>query len=139
MSIRVLSLVASAIGWLLALPASAADPALKCQSKKNTMAGTYALCRQQAEGAYALHGDGEPRTPALQVCIEKLVLKWPLAESKAASAGGVCPTVGDLNAVQAVIDTRTTSLAIALGGGTTQATFPATGQQRCWDSVGLEI
>src|SRR5690349_22037494 len=109
-----------AISVLTAVPASAGDPALTCQSSKNKEAGKYGYCRQKVEAKYATTGDSAARTAALQKCLDKYNRVWPALESKATAAGGACPSVSDQAAIQGVIDVHTTNIAIALAGGTLQ-------------------
>src|SRR5438552_741839 len=103
---------------LVAQAASAAAPAQTCQSNKNKAAGKYFYCRQRVEAKYALNADAGTRTASLQRCLDKYNATWPLLESKAATAGGVCPSVGDQSAIQGAIDANTTNIATALAGAT---------------------
>jgi hypothetical protein len=105
---------------LTAVAASATTPAQVCQSTKNKLAGKYDYCRQKAEAKYATTADGAARTLALQKCLDKYNLKWPLAESKAIAAGGACPSAGDQAVIQNATDGCTTNIATALAGGTLQ-------------------
>jgi hypothetical protein len=91
-----------------------------CQSAKSKLAGAYADCRENAEAKFATTGDATRRTAALQRCVDRYNLKWPLAESKAASAGDPCPSVGDQKAIQDVTDTYANNVATALAGGMLQ-------------------
>ena len=94
-----------------------ATPAQKCQSSKNKLAGQYEYCRQKAESKYASTGDGAARAAALQKCLDKYNLKWPLTESKAVAAGGACPSVGDQAAIRNVLEVCTSNVATGLAGG----------------------
>src|SRR5262245_35094383 len=114
MLVRIIALTSA---LLVAVPAPAATPAQSCQANKNKPAGTYDYCRQKAEAKYATTGDGAARTAALQKCLDKYAAKWLLLETKAAKAGGACPSVGDEVTVQGLIDAHTTGIATALAGG----------------------
>ena len=129
---------AAAAALLLAGTALAATPAQNCQSNKNKEAGKYVTCRQKAEAKFASTGNEAARTLALQKCADKYGLRWPAIESR---AGGVCPSTGDQTAIQQYLDTATTKVAAALGGGPLagQAQPLRTGQTQCWNGSGQVI
>lgn len=99
---------------LLAGSALAATPAQDCASRKNKEAGKYVQCRAKAEAKFALKGDDAVRTIALQRCAAKLGTNWVKIETR---AGGACPTVGGLSAVQQFLDTSSKDVATSLAGG----------------------
>ena len=128
----------------VALPgaARAVSPSQACRSNKNKEAGKYAYCRQKAEAKFALNADGAARDEALQKCLDKLALKWPLLETKADTAGDPRPSTGDEAAIQSLVDGLTTNIADALAGSpTVLATGQRleTGETACYDATGTAI
>jgi hypothetical protein len=118
--IRLVSVAVMLLEASLASQGHAASPSQTCQSAKNKLAGAYASCREKAEAKFAITGDATRRTAALQSCLDRYNLKWPLTESRAGGAGVPCPSVGDQNAIQDVTDTYTNNVATALAGGMLQ-------------------
>lgn len=110
-------LLALLIGFALCPVVGAVTPAQLCQSAKNKSAGKYDYCRQKAESSLAKSGDTVKYAAALAKCTVGFDSKWAAYEAKAASQGGACPSVGDQVVVRTFVDTHTTALAVALGGG----------------------
>lgn len=119
----------SQTGWLttiaiVVLAASgataASTPEQKCQQAKAQEAGKYDSCRLKAEAKYATSPDGVKYAADLAKCEAKFQPKWWLAENKATSQGGACPSVGDQAAIQGIVDAHTSNIEDALGGGVLQ-------------------
>jgi hypothetical protein len=155
MTSRRFRITAAVLATMLAGPgvASAVTVAQKCAQGKNKEAGKYAYCRQKVEAKFATTGDAAARTAGLTKCFDKYALKWPVLETKAVSAGGACPSVGDQGTVQTMVDAHTSDLATLLSGGSVancaadlaaclaepHSTAMQTGQTGCWDSAGTAI
>lgn len=102
-----------AIGILIhSTAATAADPALACQSSKLRVAGKYGACRLNAE-AKAVKA-GEPAD--FSRCADAFSEKWQGSETAAGPL--VCPTEGDEVAIGTRITAHTDAIAILLAGGT---------------------
>jgi hypothetical protein len=153
---RWIYLLASVVSIVATNHAVAATAAQKCGQSKNKEAGKYTYCRQKVEARFAVLGDSVARTAGLQKCRDKYDGKWPLLESKATTAGDVCPSVGDRDDIRDAADTFTSDVASALAGGTLpncpgdlatcQSDLAAceltpngqplkTGQTQCWDAA----
>ncbi len=90
--------------------ASAADPAVKCESAKLKESAKYASCRLKAESKGVKKG-----LPAdFTKCETKFTAKFNKVESKAGP--GVCPSEGDEMDVNSSITVHTAALAARLGG-----------------------
>ena len=92
-----------------------AGPAERCRQQKNLAAGKHAACRQRAEGRSGTAGDVVRLTSALLKCDQAFERRWANTE---ATAAGNCPTVGDLENIEAVTREHTTNVAILLAGST---------------------
>ncbi|MBI3785887.1 MAG: DUF1566 domain-containing protein [Deltaproteobacteria bacterium] len=106
MTFRIIALIAG-LSW--AIGARAITPADKCEAAKDTLAGKYAACRQNAEAKAIKTG----KLPVYTGCDNSLVAKWVKAETK---ANGACPTNGDAAATQAFLTSTTDKLAAAVAG-----------------------
>jgi Protein of unknown function (DUF1566) len=139
------SIVALISMTLASSPAWAASPAQTCQAAKTKEASKYNGCRQQADAVYAVKLDAAKYSAAMTKCQSKFQEKWSMAEAKAAAQGGACGTVGDQAAVQGAVDSHTTNLLAALGGGSLQVCNDPlgqrlrTGQTTCSDTFGSTI
>jgi hypothetical protein len=94
----------------LATTAVAGDALVTCEASKLGTSAKYAQCRLKAESKAVKTGDA--------VDYSKCSLaKFTDAESKAADAGGTCPTTGDLSTVTTFLNDCTARVATSLGGG----------------------
>jgi len=132
------------IGWALAVAAVlAAHPvaavptaAQKCQGAKNSAAGRYCNCRQQAEKRLALTGDAAKYSTAITRCESKFAAQWQKAIDKASAAGATCPDAPLIvSQYKTAIDDHCDNIATALGGGGLAAKkLPASGQTTAYGS-----
>jgi hypothetical protein len=98
--------------------ALAIDAGDRCEAKKNTIAGKYAQCRQNAVAKAIKKPPATPGatpTPNYTKCDAKFADKWMKAES---SGGGMCPTTVDMASMQARITAHADAVADCLTGGT---------------------
>ena len=98
-----------AILLLCAGSAAAVTEADRCEAAKLKTAGKYYVCLLKAEAKGVL--TGTPVGPSL--CDGKLVPKWTTAE---VGGGGMCPTNGDLPAIQTQVQGDVSSIALNLDG-----------------------
>jgi hypothetical protein len=118
------------------------SPALTCEAAKLTAAQKKEQCLI-AERVKEVKG----RVPDYVKCGETFTAAIAKAEAKAGP--GVCPSEGDADAVEALIDTFFADLSAALSGTPNplcvpavpgpQRAFPATGQTTCWNNAGVVI
>lgn len=97
---------------------AAPTPEQKCQAAKNLAAGKYSACRQKAERALALNGDGTKYADAILKCEETFSNAWQKAIAQAGDAGATCldaPLVADQFKME--IDAASVAVATALEGG----------------------
>ena len=101
--------------------ALAIDAGDRCEAKKNTIAGKYAQCRQNAVAKAIKKPPATPATPGptptpnYTKCDAKFADKWMKAET---SGGGMCPTTVDIASMQARITAHADAVADCLAGGT---------------------
>jgi len=108
----IVCLTAATLLW--AGTALAVEPAIKCQAKKNKVAGKYAFCRQKAV-MIALKKDTEPD---YSKCNDKFFEKWAKEETKAEDKAATCPDEPmDPNTLAGFITWQSGMVADALGGG----------------------
>jgi len=136
---RTTHLIALTALLLAGSPALAVTPAERCEAGKNTSAGVYAACLQKAEAKFVTSGDTAKRAAALARCDANLLKSFTKLELTATAQGGVCPSTGDLAAVQSALGEQSETLADAFGGTGSAAVPPArplvTGQKRCYSEV----
>ena len=101
------------IGILLAwsAPASAVEPAAKCEAGKLKEAAKYLSCRLKADAKAVT----KSASADYSKCDEKLTIKFPALETKAGT--GVCPTEGDVTAEKAALTTDEVATAWRLSAG----------------------
>jgi hypothetical protein len=135
-----IALMAVAVVWVQAGAAGAArlSGAQVCEAAKLTAAGKKEACLA-AERAKEVKG-GIPNYAACSAAFTKAFTK---AETKAGA--GVCPSEGDMGAVEALIDNCFADFSAALAGTPNPpcvpggGAFPTTGQTTCWNSEGAVI
>jgi len=91
-------------------PVVAGPTPAKCEAKKLGVAAGYAACRLKAEAKATLHG----AAPDHAKCAAAFAKKFAKAEEKAGP--GVCPSEGDLAAIEDVVTESTAALAGLLDG-----------------------
>ncbi len=101
-----------AVVLLVASTAQAADPVVKCESGKLKESSKYAACRLKAAAKAVEKGEAADYTK----CESKFTAKWVSLEEKALPA--VCPSDGDVGAMNARITTDAAEIATLLAGGT---------------------
>jgi hypothetical protein len=107
---RQISLYIIAGATLLWVGAAAGlSPADKCEAAKLKRAGLYSACRLKAEAKAVKTGDPLDHSK----CDSKFGEKWTEAETK---ASGMCPTSGDLAAMQTQITGDTDDIVACLNG-----------------------
>jgi len=113
-----LVLAALAVGVLLQLGVPSAQarptPQQKCAAGKNTTAGKYAACRENAEAKRAAGGDLSKYTDALDKCETKFSTAWQKLEDKAGAASASCPA--DATVIRGKTDSYTNTVAAMIGG-----------------------
>lgn len=112
---------ALALGW--ASTAGAATAAQTCEAAKLKASGDKAKCLLKAEADSVKSG----QPPNTTQCVTDFDAAFVAAEL---AAGGACLTNGDVNAVEALVDTCRDEVAAALSGSPPPPCqqFPATGQ-----------
>jgi len=116
-------------GAFVASTALAADPAMKCESKKLKEMSSYCKCLLKAQSKSVLRG----QPPDFSRCDTKLDVKWSKVDQL---LGGACPTSqavdGDKDFGSAVCVDATTEIADCLEGGPCglplSCMLPASGQ-----------
>lgn len=90
--------------------AHAADPAVRCESRKLKTASKYAACRLKAEAKAVING-----TPTVHAkCSQSLSNKWRKIE--AAAGPGICPTEGDGTSIDVRMADDASQIALLLSG-----------------------
>lgn len=125
---RTVGIAAIVMGMLLVArgPASAIDPAVRCEAQKVKAAGDYADCRLMAEQRAIMQSKPVDFTR----CEETFSRVWQRIEDR---DGAACPTLSDAMVVQDFVEECTDTIATALSGAgfpppPVCQTFPATGQ-----------
>jgi hypothetical protein len=120
-------MAALALGW--ASSAGAVTAAQTCEAAKLKASGNKARCLLKVEAGSVKSGT----SPNTTRCVADFEAAFAAAEL---AAGGACPTEGDVNAIEALVDACVGDVAAALSGSLPPACqkFPATGQKTCWDS-----
>ncbi|MGQ0593816.1 MAG: Lcl C-terminal domain-containing protein [Gammaproteobacteria bacterium] len=115
-----LFVAALALGWATRV---AAGPSEQCEAAKLKASGKKAECLLDAE-ADSVKDGGLPKTAK---CVANFETAFAAAETR---WGQACPTLGDVNEVEALVDFCRDEVAAALSGSPapTCAQFPATGQ-----------
>lgn len=105
--------MAAAVILFSSVEAMAADPAVKCESGKNKIAGKYAFCLQKAEAIALKKG----ASPDYTKCDDKFTSKWASVDAKTVAAGGTCPDGGlDSNTVAGLIQQSSDGVTRLLSG-----------------------
>jgi hypothetical protein len=95
------------------MAATAAD--VRCQSRKNVAAGTYALCRQNATANYVRTGNADGFNAAISRCEQRFVNRWQKIIHAATAAGATCPDSPLTGAqFEGVIDQESANITAAL-------------------------
>lgn len=110
----VVAIGACFLGLLLAAsnPASALDPAVKCESTKVKEAAKKAKC-VAVVSAKSIKKNEAPDSAKLTKCSDKFGEKFVKAETK---AEGACPTNGDAGTIEGLVDGCVNDVITALGG-----------------------
>jgi len=111
-------MAALALAWAATV---AAGPTENCQAAKLEASADKAKCLLKAEADSVKSGN----PPNIATCVANFEATFAAAENDAGP--GVCPTEGDVSAVETLIDTSVGDVAVALSGSPCQK-FPATGQ-----------
>jgi hypothetical protein len=110
------ALVAGVLLQLGVTPAQARPtPQQKCAAGKNTTAGKYAACRENAEAKLAGGGDPSKYTDALAKCESTFSTAWQKLEAKALAANASCPA--DDTVIKGKTDAYTDTVAALIGAG----------------------
>ncbi len=137
-----LSLLVLSTAILLSSSGHAADPQMKCESKKLKECGSYARCRLKVESKCALR---DPCVPDYSKCDSRIASKWSSLEVQ---LGGACttsePVDGDRSFCQSqeTLTSDNVTACIANGGDDCVAPvpgLPASGQTVCQDQTGTTI
>lgn len=121
-SMLIVLMAALALGW--ASTAGAAPAAQTCEAAKLKASGNKARCLLEAEADSVQSG----QPPTTSQCVADFEAAFTVAEL--AAGPGVCPTEGDVNDIEALIDTCAVDVAAALSGSSPApcGQFPASGQ-----------
>ncbi len=127
------TVIALTLGWTLTSTAGTAE---QCEAAKLKASGNKAECLLDAEADSVK--DGEP--PKTAKCVANFEAAFAAAED---SYGLDCPTLDDVNDIEALVDFCRDEVAAALSGSGEPPPacpqFPATGQTTCWNSEGVVI
>ena len=111
-------------GWIVVIVSALATQAIgmvtpeqKCQAAKNTAAGVYARCRQNAEKTLALTSDNVKYGSAITKCENRFAAAWQKAIDNATAASAMCRD-SPLGAAdyKLEIDAHSDNIATALNG-----------------------